>query len=207
LFRRRVELHPIEKLREAVWPRAGWKRTLRYGWRRVWRLSGTPHAIALGVAAGAFASCTPFFGFHILLAMLIAWVLGGNLIASAIGTFTGNPLTFPAIWFVVYEVGRYIMGSPVAANPDIAQTLQSERAFDMILPLLVPLTVGAIPVGIVLGSIGYVVSRSGVEAYQAQRRKLLADRAAARKENQEDMRLAEMNAVAMGVDMAKEDAR
>ena len=77
----------------------------------------------------------------------------------------------------------------------------------MILPLLVPLTVGAIPVGIVLGSIGYVVSRSGVEAYQAQRRKLLADRAAARKENQEDMRLAEMNAVAMGVDMAKEDAR
>ncbi len=182
MFRRRVELHPIEKFRELFWPRSGWKRTLQYGWRRVWRLSGTPHAVALGFAAGAFSSCTPFLGFHILLAMLVAWVLRGNLIASAIGTFVGNPLTFPAIWFVVYEVGHHMLGSPVAADPNIAQTLQSDRAFDMILPLLVPLTVGAIPVGIVLGCVSYVVVRSGVEAYQMQRRKLLAERVLVRRD-------------------------
>jgi len=176
LFRRRVDLHPLRKLRETFWPSAGWKRAIQYGWRRVWRLSGTPHAIAMGVAAGVFASCTPFIGFHILIAMLIAWVLRGNLIASAIGTFAGNPLTFPAIWFVVYEVGRYMVGAPVAANPDIAETLQSDRAFDMILPMLVPLTAGAIPVGIVLGCVGYVVTRSGVEAYQVRRRRRLAER-------------------------------
>jgi hypothetical protein len=46
----------------------------------------------------------------------------------------------------------------------------------MILPFIVPLTIGAIPVGIVLGCIVYVVARSGVEAYQAQRRNLLAER-------------------------------
>jgi hypothetical protein len=131
----------------------------------------------MGVAAGVFASCTPFFGFHILIAMLVAWILRGNLIASAIGTFVGNPLTFPAIWFVVYEVGRYMVGAPVAADPDIAETLQSDRAFDMILPLLVPLTVGAIPVGIVLGCVSYVATRSGVEAYQLRRRRRLAARA------------------------------
>ncbi|ABS64477.1 conserved hypothetical protein [Parvibaculum lavamentivorans DS-1] len=176
MFRRRVELHPIQKIREIFWPRSGWKRTLQYGWRRVWRLSGTPHAIALGVAAGAFSSCTPFLGFHILLAMLVAWVLRGNLIASAIGTFVGNPLTFPAIWFVVYEAGHFIIGSPTPADPDIAETLQSERAFDMILPLLVPLTVGSIPVGIMLGGVSYIVVRSGVEAYQGQRRKMLTER-------------------------------
>ena len=176
MFRRRVELHPLRKLRETFWPSAGWKRAIQYGWRRVWRLSGTPHAISMGIAAGVFASCTPFIGFHILVAMLIAWVLRGNLIASAIGTFAGNPLTFPAIWFVVYEVGRYMVGAPVAANPDIAETLQSDRAFDMILPLLVPLTVGAVPVGIVLGGVGYVMTRSGVEAYQVRRRRRLAER-------------------------------
>ncbi|MEQ8949382.1 DUF2062 domain-containing protein, partial [Parvibaculum sp.] len=98
MFRRRVDLHPIEKLKEIFWPRSGWKRAIQYGWRRVWRLSGTPHAIALGVAAGAFSSCTPFLGFHILVAMLIAWVIRGNLIASALGTFIGNPITFPVIW-------------------------------------------------------------------------------------------------------------
>lgn len=183
MFRRRVELHPLEKLRETFWPRSGWKRAFQYGWRRVWRLSGTPHAVALGVAAGAFSSCTPFFGFHILIAMAIAWVVRGNLIASAIGTFIGNPLTFPAIWFVVYETGRYMLGTPVPANPDVAETLQSAHAFDMILPMLVPLTVGAIPVGIVLGSICYVIARSGVEAYQAQRRKLLAERVLLRNGN------------------------
>lgn len=177
MFRRRVELHPLRKLRETFWPSAGWKRAFQYGWRRVWRLSGTPHAIALGVAAGVFASCTPFVGFHILIAMLVAWVLRGNLIASAIGTFAGNPLTFPAIWFVVYEVGRYMVGAPAGPDPDIAETLQSDRAFDMILPLLVPLTVGSLPVGIVLGSIGYVATRSGVEAYQVRRRRRLAERA------------------------------
>ncbi|MEX1153678.1 DUF2062 domain-containing protein [Parvibaculum sp.] len=177
MFRRRVELHPLRKLRETFWPSAGWKRAIQYGWRRIWRLSGTPHAIAMGVAAGVFASCTPFFGFHILIAMLVAWILRGNLIASAIGTFVGNPLTFPAIWFIVYEVGRYMVGAPVGADPDIAETLQSDRAFDMILPLLVPLTVGAIPVGIVLGCVTYVVTRSGVEAYQLRRRRRLAERA------------------------------
>ncbi|MDP2123422.1 MAG: DUF2062 domain-containing protein [Parvibaculum sp.] len=179
MFRRRVELHPLRKLRETFWPSAGWKRAFQYGWRRVWRLSGTPHAISIGVSAGVFASCTPFVGFHILIAMLLAWILRGNLIASAIGTFVGNPLTFPAIWFVVYEVGRYMVGAPTGVDPDIAETLQGERAFDMILPLLVPLTVGAIPVGIVLGCVSYVLTRSGVEAYQLRRRHALAARAKA----------------------------
>jgi uncharacterized protein (DUF2062 family) len=178
LFKRRIELHPLDKLRQIFWPRSGWKRAVQYGWRRVWRLSGTPHAIALGFSAGVFASCTPFIGFHILVAMLVAWVLRGNLIASAIGTFVGNPLTFPAIWFVTYEVGRYMMGAPPSApaDPDIAETIQNARAFDMIFPLLVPLTIGAIPVGIVSGCVSYVVTRSGVEAYQTRRRAMLASR-------------------------------
>lgn len=180
MFRRRVDLHPIEKLKEIFWPRSGWKRTLQYGWRRVWRLSGTPHAIALGVAAGAFSSCTPFFGFHILIAMLIAWVIRGNLIASALGTFIGNPITFPVIWLLVFEVGRYMVGAPAGSDPNIAHTMQQVGAFDRILPSLVPLAVGSIPVGIIFGCVFYVLTRSGVEAYQSQRRKLLAERAKAR---------------------------
>ena len=38
--------------------------------------------------------------FHILLAMLLALLIRGNLIASGIGTVVGNPWTFPLIWFV-----------------------------------------------------------------------------------------------------------
>ena len=183
MFRRRVDLHPIEKLREFFWPRSGWKRSFQYGWRRVWRLSGTPHAIALGVAAGVFASCTPFFGFHILLAMLVAWVIRGNLVASALGTFVGNPLTFPLIFFVVFEVGQFMVGAPPGhVDPEIEEVVQQAGAFDRLLPHIVPLLVGALPVGIVLGCVFYVITRSGVEAYQSQRRKLLEERARARAE-------------------------
>lgn len=183
MFRRRVELHPIRKLKEFFWPSSGWKRSFQYGWRRVWRLSGTPHAIALGVAAGVFASCTPLFGFHILLAMLVAWVIRGNLVASALGTFVGNPLTFPFIFLVVYEVGTFMIGVPVGhVDPDIEGMVQQAGAFDRLLPHIVPLLVGAVPVGIVSGCVFYVITRSGVEAYQSRRRILLEERARVRAE-------------------------
>ena len=205
MFRRRVDLHPIEKLKENFWPRSGWKRAIQYGWRRVWRLSGTPHAIALGVAAGAFSSCTPFLGFHILVAMLIAWVIRGNLIASALGTFIGNPITFPVIWLVVFEVGRYIVGAPAGSDPNIAHAMQQAGAFDRILPSLVPLAVGSVPVGIVLGCVFYVLTRSGVEAYQSQRRKLLAERANARLQTSAPQTAPDVNHAA-GMGLEKGDA-
>ncbi|MEQ8378153.1 DUF2062 domain-containing protein [Parvibaculum sp.] len=205
MFRRRVDLHPIEKLKEIFWPRSGWKRAIQYGWRRVWRLSGTPHAIALGVAAGAFSSCTPFLGFHILVAMLIAWVIRGNLIASALGTFIGNPITFPVIWLVVFEVGRYIVGAPAGSDPNIAHAMQQAGAFDRILPSLVPLAVGSVPVGIVLGCVFYVLTRSGVEAYQSQRRKLLAERANARLQTSAPQTAPDVNHAA-GMGLEKGDA-
>lgn len=205
MFRRRVDLHPIEKLKEIFWPRSGWKRAFQYGWRRVWRLSGTPHAIALGVAAGAFSSCTPFLGFHILVAMLIAWVIRGNLIASALGTFIGNPITFPVIWLVVFEVGRYIVGAPAGSDPNIAHAMQQAGAFDRILPSLVPLAVGSVPVGIVLGCVFYVLTRSGVEAYQSQRRKLLAERANARLQTSAPQTAPDVNHAA-GMGLEKGDA-
>ncbi|MBO6633436.1 MAG: DUF2062 domain-containing protein [Parvibaculum sp.] len=186
------------------WPRSGWKRAFQYGWRRVWRLSGTPHAIALGVAAGAFSSCTPFLGFHILVAMLIAWVIRGNLIASALGTFIGNPITFPVIWLAVFEVGRYIVGAPAGSDPNIAHAMQQAGAFDRILPSLVPLAVGSVPVGIVLGCVFYVLTRSGVEAYQSQRRKLLAERAKARLQTTGPQRASDVNHAA-GMELEKGD--
>ena len=122
MFRRRVQLHPIERLRELVWPRLGWKRAFQYGWRRVWRLGGTPHAVALGVSAGAFASFTPFIGFHFAIGFAIAWVLRGNLIASAFGTFVGNPLTFPIIWLATYDLGYWLLQGSEAPSEERKST-------------------------------------------------------------------------------------
>ncbi len=77
---------------------------------RIARIDGTPYAIAAGFASGASISFTPFVGFHFIIAGIIAWIIRGNILTSAIGTAVGNPWTFPFIWAVTYNLGVYILG-------------------------------------------------------------------------------------------------
>ena len=149
---------------------------------RVKRLSGSPHAIALGFAAGAFASFTPFVGFHFILGFIVAYLIGGNLIASALGTFVGNPLTFPFIWFSTYTLGSLILGieqdqAATSAMPVIELgTLWTDwsqfwREFwDKIWPVIKPMLVAGVPMGVVIGAICYWPVKIAVTAYQAKRR-------------------------------------
>lgn len=179
MFKRRVELHPLEKLREVFWPRSGWLRVAQYGWKRVWRLSGTAHAIAVGVAAGAFVSCTPFLGFHFMMAFAIAWIFRGNLIASAFGTFVGNPITFPFIWIGTYDLGRWMLGQEVSASKgavpsEISMELLLSGAFDKVVDVILPMALGGIPIGIAVSIPIYFICRTGIDAYQIRRREALA---------------------------------
>ncbi|MBV1885567.1 MAG: DUF2062 domain-containing protein [Parvibaculaceae bacterium] len=179
MFKRRVELHPFEKLREVFWPRSGWLRVAQYSWIRVWRLSATPHAIAAGVAAGGFVSCTPFLGFHFLMAGAIAWLFRGNIIASAFGTFVGNPITFPFIWIGTYDLGRWMLGqeASVSTEPvpsEISWELVFSGAFDKVIDVILPMALGGIPIGIAVALPIYFICRTAVDAYQIRRRDALA---------------------------------
>jgi len=180
VFQRRVALHPLRKLRESLWPSIGWTRATKYVWRRVWRLNGTPHNIAVGIAAGAFMSFTPFLGFHIAGAMLIAWVFRGNLLGGAFGTLVGNPVSYPAIWWGTYDLGNWLLGIPANDRIDLVGTLMSSKAFDVILPVIVPMSVGSLPMGLVAAFISYFVIKSTVAAYQLRRRERLEARVLAR---------------------------
>lgn len=77
---------------------------------RIARIDGTPYAIAAGFASGAAVSFTPFVGLHLIFAAIIAWVVRGNILTSAIGTAVGNPWTFPFIWALTYNLGVYLLG-------------------------------------------------------------------------------------------------
>ncbi|MGH6929289.1 MAG: DUF2062 domain-containing protein, partial [Dongiaceae bacterium] len=66
MFRRRDRLTLSQRVRDFVWPRAGWWRSSKYVVYRVRRLPGSPSRIALGFACGAFVSFTPLFGLHYL---------------------------------------------------------------------------------------------------------------------------------------------
>ena len=159
-------------------------------WYRVSRLSGSPHTIAIGFAAGVFASFTPFMGFHFMIGFLAAYLLGGSLLASAFGTFAGNPLTFPFIWIITFKFGSYLLGLDGVTEdlkielPGMAwwmlvndpQTLWREF-WSQLWPVIRPMTIGGLPLGLMIGTTVYFPVRLLVSAYQRKRRERLASAA------------------------------
>lgn len=181
LFRRRNRPSQIERLRVAVWPRHSWARSSRYFGKRVLRLTATPHSIAIGFAAGACASCTPLIGFHFLTAFAFAFIVRGNMIAAALGTSLGNPITFPFIWAFTFKIGQWVLyGRAPDADPHaVQQQIHSgifETSLDTLLPLLKPMFIGAIPMGLSIGFVSYFIVYKSVEVYQRRRRRTLETR-------------------------------
>jgi len=182
LFKRRDKASILENIRIFLWPRRSWARSVNYVLLRVNRLSGSAHAIALGCAVGIFVSYTPIMGFHFLAAATLAYLVGGNLLASALGTFFGNPITFPFIWASAYKFGHWILGNEVdefrvaglldAFSNGIIHAL--DNAYEIYIK---PMMIGGIPLGFVCGFFGYFIIRKIVENYQSRRVELITARA------------------------------
>jgi len=187
LFARRTRPKLAHRIRAAFWPRAGWRRSARYYGKRIVRLSASPHAVAAGVAAGVIVSWTPFVGFHFLMSAAIAFVLGGNLIASAIGTVIGNPLTFPFMWWSAYAVGRTLLGIP-PEHERFAEMMRNigKAPLAEIMPILKPMVVGALSLGALSGAITYLIVSFMVREYRKARRARLAVRRAGSSPASED---------------------
>ena len=52
---------------------------------------------------------------HFFLAAGLAWVLRGNVVAALLGTFFGNPLTFPLIALSSINLGHWMLGNGLGA--------------------------------------------------------------------------------------------
>jgi uncharacterized protein len=202
LFRRRNPASWQETLRIALWPRRSWLRSSKYVAKRILRLTASPHAIAAGVAAGVFASFTPFLGVHFIIAFTVSYVIAGNFLAAALGTFFGNPLTFPFIWASTYAAGRSIMSGSTAHltfdDPQHARLLEIaptdlyslgysvvlEKILGLWEPVVKPMTIGAVPLGIVAGIVAYMLTRWIAVGFRAARKKRLTAKAAAQRQAQ-----------------------
>ncbi len=183
LFDRRTPPKLKEKLRVAIWPRRNWKRSIRYVLTRMSRLRTAPSAIARGAAAGVLVSFTPFLGFHFILAGLLAWTMRGSIIASALGTFFGNPLTFPFIWIGTYQLGNRLLGLETKLQGDgLAGQIKDMTtnitnsswdslwpAIEMLWPIMLkPMAVGGVIMGLVAGLVSYYLVKKLVGAYQVR---------------------------------------
>lgn len=147
------------RLANFFWPRIGLRRAWSFQMLRLSRLKVCPHKISLGFAAGAFASFLPLVGLHFLLAAAIAYILRGNIIASAIGTVVGNPFTFPMIWYGTYKIGVVFTGPAVPAAPMQADVGAAPGGglWQTLGDAFWPMFIGALPLGFVCAALCYLL--------------------------------------------------
>ena len=79
---------------------------------RLWQLSR--RGIALGFAIGIFYGLLLPFG-QIPLAGVTAILLRGNVPVAMASTFISNPVTFPVIYYLAYQLGLLLIGADAAA--------------------------------------------------------------------------------------------
>lgn len=197
VFKRKTPRNMRQRLQELVYPAGGWRRAAAYVVHRVRRIPDPPHRVARGVAAGIFVSFTPLFGFHLILAALLALILRGNIVAALLGTLIGNPFTFPLIATVSVELGAWMLDMPEGMPLYRIVADLSAAMFQLWYNILAMFTseptnwdrlgtlfegvfkaylVGGLVPGIVCGGIGYVVTHRIIEVYQKRRVKRLKAR-------------------------------
>lgn len=197
VFKRRNKLSWLAWFGSGFYPKGGWSRAVQYIRHRLTRLPDEPHRIARGVFAGVFISFTPLFGFHLLGAALIAWVMRGNILAALIATFAGNPLTTPLVAAGSVELGNWMLGHGGEMTPiqiagafgqagyelwgnvkavfthEPAHWESLKRFFDRV---YLPYLIGGIGPGIIVSLACYFATLPVIRAYQKLRRKKLGDR-------------------------------
>ncbi|HBG98519.1 MAG TPA: DUF2062 domain-containing protein [Rhodobacteraceae bacterium] len=195
MFKRREPRHWLTLVGRSFWPRGGWGRATSYVWHRLRRLPDPPHKVARGIGAGVFASFTPLFGFHFVLAGLAAWAVRGSILASLFATLFGNPLTFPLIAGISMTTGNWVLGRdarlPVGDILGAFGQASAElwrNAVAVFTPasahwdglslfwnqVFWPYMLGGLIAGPVAGVIANYVSQPVVRLYQGRRRRKLA---------------------------------
>ncbi|TDK37167.1 DUF2062 domain-containing protein [Rhizobium deserti] len=178
-FCRRTPLKFSDRLRHALMPKKGYRRILGYYRLRIMRIGGSPHAVAAGLAVGVVSAWTPFLGLHILFAIPIAYVLGGSMVAAALGTTFANPVTCPIIWPLSWEIGEFLFGHDVVAGKsiDLAALFSHLDISQLWRPILEPMLIGSLPPGIVSGILVYAVTYCGIRSFRNRRLQRLTARA------------------------------
>lgn len=127
-------------------------------------------------------SVTPFVGVHFFVAAFLAWLMRGNVVASAFGTAIGNPWTFPVIWVTTYYLGQVILGQGLPADDVnlnfadmfsglVRSMIEADKALfmDKVWPVWWPMIVGSVPSALLTWIVMYTVFYRLVEAYQKRR--------------------------------------
>lgn len=144
------------------------ERLARYCYWRIVRLQDSPEYIARGIAVGVFAGCFPLFGVQTLVGVLLAVIARGHKLCAAVGTWVSNPLTYIPIYWMNFQVGRYLLGSSADGpsqwdSPEVFLAQTGEFLADLL--------VGCAVVGTFLASASYAGSLKLVRVWRSRRQR------------------------------------
>ena len=199
MFKRRERRSILRFFYEVIFSFKGISRAIEYVTIRLKRIPDTPHKISLGMSCGIFASFTPLFGLHFLIAGLLSYLLRANVLASLIGTFVGNPITFPIITVFNLKLGEWILGSSEYSSGDGGKIFEGfldfifliyksfftegsigennvPRMNEFLNGVFIPYSLGGLILGIFIAVVSYFLLRPLVATYQKKRSALKAKR-------------------------------
>ena len=142
------------------------RRFVRFQYLRLMRQSASSHSLAMGLAVGVFVGFLPIIPFQTVVSLALAFVLRGNPVGAAIGTFVSNPLNVIPFYAMLYCVGGLLWHTTVAfdpANLDMTRMLELGRDFFLVMCL------GGVVLGIPAAFVTYVLTFRGVNAYRQRR--------------------------------------
>ncbi len=85
-----------------------WKKRIKV----ILTLDSHPGHISAGLAVGVFISFTPFYGLHLVMAVIASLLFRLNKITCITGTWVNNPLTVVPVTVMSYKLGRILLGLP-----------------------------------------------------------------------------------------------
>ena len=125
-------------------------------------LDDTPHRIALGMAIGIFIAWTPTVGFQMMLAVPLAYILRANRVASLIGVYLSNPITFLPMYWLDYHLGAMLLGNPLTFD-EFREILMSDDwgqwwwgLLNVGIELAAAIWLGGLILGACFGVLGYI---------------------------------------------------
>ena len=195
VFRRRDRRGVGRALWEGIYPKGGWSRAYLYVKHRLQRLPGTPEQIARGIGIGVFTAFSPFYGLHFVVAGLLAVLFRANVLASLLGTFFGNPLTYIPIGASALGIGYALLGQRLDSELHIGFGQMFTRALSELWhnftamftkaqadwtylvefwhTVFFPWLVGGVAPGIISGILAYYISVRAIRVYKNRRKGLL----------------------------------
>ena len=131
--------------------------TLKERFLGLCRSNSSSREIALGMAIGVFIGITPTYGFHFIMAFIVAFTMKHvNKVAIFLGINISLPPTIPFITWAGYSLGRVMLGSN--AYPALGWEDFKHFSYNDFFNFFYALLAGSLILGIALSALTYYLT-------------------------------------------------